>query len=69
MTTVEGVEVSEEEQDGLESLVDSLLEEEVVATLVHNLDRIDEAAPAAATATSARTPEAVAVHNTLGEGG
>lgn len=69
MTTLDGVDVEEEEQEGLEVLVASLLEEDVLATLVHNLHRIDEASnplaggnPLTATATA----EAQAVHNTLG---
>lgn len=70
MTTLDGVEVEEDEQEGLEVLVAALLEEDVLATLVHNLQRIDEASnplaggnPLTATATA----EAQAVHNTLGE--
>uniref|UniRef100_A0A2P2I082 Beta-catenin-like protein 1 n=1 Tax=Hirondellea gigas TaxID=1518452 RepID=A0A2P2I082_9CRUS len=70
MTTVDGVDVSDEELDGLESLVDALLDEEVVATLVHNLQRIDEGSSHPVTGgnslTATATAEAQAVHNTLG---
>ena len=62
MTTIEGVDVSEEEQEGMECLVDSLLEEEILSTLVHNLNRTeDNGNPLAAGA------ESQATHNTLGK--
>ena len=64
MTTVDGVDVSEDELEGLETLVDALLDEEIVSTLVHNLQRLDDSSnPLSATASA----EAQAVHNTLGK--
>ncbi|KAB7495961.1 Beta-catenin-like protein 1 [Armadillidium nasatum] len=46
----------EEESDGVDDLVDALIESQVLATLVHNLHRLDES----------QKIEADGVHNTLG---
>ncbi|KAF2346728.1 Beta-catenin-like protein 1 N-terminal, partial [Trinorchestia longiramus] len=56
MTTLEGVEVSEDEEEGLEMLVEGLVSEDVVAILVQNLHRLDDQGVA----------ETQATHNTLG---
>lgn len=62
---MDALEVSDDDMDDLETLVDALLDEEIVSTLVHNLHRLDDSAnPLTATATA----EAQATHNTLGEG-
>ena len=46
----------QEQEDGTEELVDALLKGQLVATLVHNLNRLDET----------NKHEADGVHNTLG---
>lgn len=53
MTELEDI----QEEEGAEALIDALLEGQVVTTLVHNLQRMDESNKA----------EADGVHNSLGE--
>lgn len=52
MTELEDI----QEEEGAEALIDALLDGQVITTLVHNLQRLDEA----------NKSEADGVHNSLG---